>query len=428
MRDMAVPKSSDAVTISANIETDLTITEAAVYYDVVSNGSSAGYAKIVMNNTSEEMYEGQIPAQAEGSNVNYYLVATDNNGQSTMVPADTSIQRLWYFVRDDASLSIKDIQYTPWERADSPLEGHKVEVTGIVTVDTSANNTYRAYSIQDAEAAWSGIFAFNLRANLNRGDEVTVFGTVTDYNADYHYKWDNNTVILVDSFKLGSSGNAINPVLVTTGTLANASPEAESYEGVLVQIRNATLISVNSYDVTLDDGSGPCLVDGDFMLARDQDENKIFYVNDTDGYLFAFGDTLRPGARVDMIQGVFTYSFGTIKIEVRNADDFGTVVGVNPDFKVQPLSYNLDQNFPNPFNPETRIYFDLPQSHDVRLVIYNMLGQKVRTLVSTRVNAGHHVINWDGRDDLGMIVPSGVYIYRIKAGDFLAAKKMLMLK
>lgn len=427
VRDIAAPTSSDAVTISAEIATNLTITEAAIYYDVISGGLAAGYVKVPMNNVSGNMYEGQIPPQADGSFVNYYVVATDNRDQSTTVPADTSIQNLCYVVKD-SPLSIMDIQYTPWELAVSPFEGYPVEITGIVTVDTAANNKYGAYSIQDAEAPWSGIFAFNVKGNLNRGDQITVFGTVTDYNPDWHFKWDNNTVILTDSFKLVSSGNTINPIDVTTGSLASAGADVESYEGVLVKIKDATLISVNSYDVTFDDGSGACLVDGDFMLSRDQDPNTTFYVNDTDGYLVAFGDTIYPGNKVDMIQGIFTFSFGSYKIEVRDADDFGVVVGVDLAFEPLPLTYKLDQNFPNPFNPETRIYFEIPQQHDVKLVIYNMLGQKVRTLINERFNAGYHIINWDGRDERGRICPSGVYIYRIKAGNFIASRKMIMLK
>jgi hypothetical protein len=265
-------------------------------------------------------------------------------------------------------------------------------------------------------------------ANLNRGDEITVYGTVTDYNPDWGFKWDNNTVILADSFKLVGSGNTVNPIEVSTGSLPSADVAAEPNEGVLVKIRNATLMGLNPYDASFDDGSGECLVDGDFMLSADQDPNTTFYVNDDAGYLVAFGDTLYPGDRVDMIQGIFTFSFGTYKIEVRDGDDFGVKVGVDPDFKPIALTYKLDQNFPNPFNPETRIYFQIPQSHNVRIVVYNMLGQKVRMVTDSHFTPGNHVVNWDGRDDVGNAVPTGVYVYRIMAGEFIAAKKMLLVK
>ena len=430
-RDIAIPTSADAVTITATVVTNLSITEAAIYYEVAGSGyaaeSSTVYQKVVMSNIGGDTYEGQIPPQADGSFVNFYIEASDNIDQQTTYPADLSVQNLTYIVKD-GQLSIMDIQYTPWEIAVSPLEGYKVEVTGVVTADTATNNNYEAYAIQDAEAAWSGIFAFGIGANLDRGDEITVYGTVADYNPDWHFKWDNNTLILTDSFKVVSTGNSVNAVDVTTGMLAGDSPDAESYEGVLVRINDATLVSLNSYDISIDDGSGMCLVDGDFMLSADQDPNTTFYINSDDDYLVAFGDTIYPGEVISSIQGVFTFSFGTYKIEVRDVDDFGIIDGVNPNYKPIPLTYKLDQNFPNPFNPETRIYFEIPQSHDVKLLIYNMLGQKVRTLIEEPFNAGFHIVNWDGRDDAGNIMPTGIYIYRIKAGKFIAAKRMLMMK
>jgi hypothetical protein len=392
-------------------------------------GVSADYTKVVMNNVGGETYAGDIPEQADGSFVNYYIVATDDQNQSTTLPADTSVQNLCYKVIDGVP-AIYDIQYTPWSVADTPFEGANVEITGIVTVDTNANNIFGAYCIQDDEAEWSGIFVDLINEDLKRGDEITVFGTVTEYNPPpaYDFQWDNNTVILTDSFKVLGSGNSVNPMLYSTGQLTDFDAGAEPLEGVLVKVMNATLIRVNGYDVTFDDGTGECRVDGDFMLARDQDANNIFYVNDADGYLVAFGDTIRPGDKVNYIQGVFIYSYGTYKIELRDNDDFGVVVGINPDFEPIPLSYNLKQNFPNPFNPSTRIYFEVPQTHKVKMVIYNILGQKVRTLVDENFNAGRHIINWDGRNDIGIQVPTGIYIYRIKAGDFISSRKMLMVK
>ena len=180
-------------------------------------------------------------------------------------------------------------------------------------------------------------------------------------------------------------------------------------------------MSINSYDVTFDDGSGTCLVDDDFISSE-------FSVNKNDGYLYPFGDTLRPGDKVDIIQGVFIFSFGSYKLEVRDAADYGAYVGVDPNYESASLTYKLDQNFPNPFNPETRFYFEIPKSHKVKIVIYNMLGQKVRTLLNEEFNAGFHIVNWNGRDDSGDLVPTGIYVYRIKAGSFIASKKMLLMK
>jgi DNA/RNA endonuclease YhcR with UshA esterase domain len=424
LRNVGVPKSTDTVTITAEINANLPIQEVTLNFNV----NSTFFRKVIMTSADGIKYTSTISPQANGSFVNYYIEATDNIGQKGNSPADIKLKNFAYKVTD-GPLMIKDVQFTPFSLADSPYEGYKVAVTGIISMDSSHYSKYRAYSLQDANEPWSGIFAFGISKKLNRGDEVTVYGTVTDYNDDYHFKWDNNTVILADSVKILSSGNVENTLAVKTGSIAdNNRAAAELYEGMIVKIQNATLVKVNRYDATFDDGSGPCLIDGDFMLARDQDPNTIFHFNQTGNFMIAFGDTLRPGDKVDMIQGVFVFSFGTFKIEIRDANDFGDKDGVNPNYKVQPLAYELLQNYPNPFNPETRISFEIPQAHQVKLVIYNVLGQKVRTLTQEAYEAGRHIVNWDGRDDLGRVVPSGVYLYRLKAGDYLVTKRMLMLK
>jgi len=215
---------------------------------------------------------------------------------------------------------------------------------------------------------------------------------------------------------------------VATVDLKDKSASAESYEGVLVRIRNATLVSVNSYDVTVDDGSGPCLLDADAFVGRDQDVNPYFYINRSAQLLIVNGDTVRIGDQINVAQGVFLFSFGTHKIEIRNLGDIGTVTGVRNAVTAQPLEFGLEQNYPNPFNPETRLYFQLPASEEVKLIIYNTRGQIVRHLVERRYEAGRHTVNWDGRDNTGNRVPTGVYVYRIKAGDHIAARKMTMVK
>ena len=94
-----------------------------------------------------------------------------------------------------------------------------------------------------------------------------------------------------------------------------------------------------------------------------------------------------------------------------------------------PTAYSLLQNYPNPFNPSTTIQFGLPVSSPVTMEIYNVLGVKVRTLIHGEVmNAAMHQVVWNGKDNAGVPVASGVYLYRINAGTFQVSKKMMMLK
>ena len=118
-------------------------------------------------------------------------------------------------------------------------------------------------------------------------------------------------------------------------------------------------------------------------------------------------------------------SADTMLIQVRE------VLAIDPFADVIPVNYELQQNFPNPFNPSTQIRFGLPKSSDVRVDIINVLGQRVATLVNGRRPAGYHVITFDARD-----IASGIYFYHIKAHDtsatskllFESIKKMILLK
>ncbi|NIT57256.1 MAG: T9SS type A sorting domain-containing protein, partial [Aliifodinibius sp.] len=88
----------------------------------------------------------------------------------------------------------------------------------------------------------------------------------------------------------------------------------------------------------------------------------------------------------------------------------------------------LFQNYPNPFNPVTNIEFYLPSSDRVELVISNVLGQRIRTLFTGKIPAGTHSFSWDGINDSGSLVASGVYIYQLTTSDGQQAKKMLFIR
>jgi hypothetical protein len=100
----------------------------------------------------------------------------------------------------------------------------------------------------------------------------------------------------------------------------------------------------------------------------------------------------------------------------------------NGNVETLPVQYALLQNYPNPFNPTTSIRYELPKGSYVELVIYNVQGQVVRELVNGRQKAQRYVIAWDGKNEQGSSVASGIYFYRIKAGEFVNTKKMVLLR
>jgi len=96
--------------------------------------------------------------------------------------------------------------------------------------------------------------------------------------------------------------------------------------------------------------------------------------------------------------------------------------------KAIPDEYTLHHNFPNPFNPTTRILYDVPQEGHVSLVIYDLMGREITKLMNGRMDAGYYSMQWNGRNSFGSMVSAGVYFYQIQVNGFVQTKKMLLLK
>lgn len=112
----------------------------------------------------------------------------------------------------------------------------------------------------------------------------------------------------------------------------------------------------------------------------------------------------------------------TIPVEIRSGPTGITEVNA------MPTTFAISQNYPNPFNPTTTFKYQLPEVSDVKLIIYNILGQKVRTLINRSVEPGYHTIEWNGLNDTGNQVATGLYISRFQAGKYVKTMKMMMLK
>jgi len=115
-----------------------------------------------------------------------------------------------------------------------------------------------------------------------------------------------------------------------------------------------------------------------------------------------------------------TISAGEVLLDWIQLNKIITSVTERPEL---PDGFSLSQNYPNPFNPTTKINFDLDKASNGRLTIYNILGQKVATIVDTYMNAGAYIVNFDASR-----LASGVYFYSLEAGDYKFNKKMMLLK
>ena len=153
-------------------------------------------------------------------------------------------------------------------------------------------------------------------------------------------------------------------------------------------------------------------------------------------YIAAFGDVASQGdlgldlifrAKSEIEASYIEISSGALQDGGYGLNQITTPASVR--IETRPDVYALQNNYPNPFNPETTIKYQLPEAGEVTLEIYNMLGQVVNTLVNDYQTAGRYVIQWDATNNNGQSLSSGVYFYRISAGEeFHSIKKMLLLK
>jgi len=111
-----------------------------------------------------------------------------------------------------------------------------------------------------------------------------------------------------------------------------------------------------------------------------------------------------------------------------NSQSVTLVVGIEGGTGQIPDRFDISANYPNPFNPTTTLKYQIPQTSEVTITIYNNLGQGVRTLVNKKQEPGYYEAIWNGMNDYGQLVSSGVYIYQIRAGNFVKSRKMLLLK
>ena len=130
------------------------------------------------------------------------------------------------------------------------------------------------------------------------------------------------------------------------------------------------------------------------------------------------------------VTAIYSGDYGEAESFASNYDSgsIENLTGTDDNLPVIPEHFFISQNYPNPFNPVTTISYGLPDDADVRIEIYNILGQNVRTLADEHQAAGYRTVIWDGNDDSGSQVSSGIYFYRIEAGDFQASKKMVLIK
>lgn len=168
------------------------------------------------------------------------------------------------------------------------------------------------------------------------------------------------------------------------------------------------------------------------VTSDNQPVAECLVVASCDGEIMATATTDASGVAVlglpDTAAGLVTVSLVKAGYTVARGLVTGLITtDVEDDNNALPVTFAVEQNYPNPFNPSTTIPFNLPSREQVNLTVYNLLGQKVVTLLAEDMEPGQHTVVWNGRDSRGTSVGAGIYLYRIQAGELSQTKKMVLL-
>jgi predicted extracellular nuclease len=406
------PQPEDTVSVDITIVDDGSVVEAVLYYQL--NGGE--FYDVPLEHLGGASYLGQRPPQPQGTVVGFYVMASDNVGNISYEPENAPSEVTSYTVVQSVPSTIYDINYTTDAGTDStypsPLLGSLVTVSAVITADHSVSSTH--FYLQDdtdphgTGGAWSGVYVYDEGVYSPAiGDKIQLTAEVGEY-------YGKTELLNIASYTLLSSGNTPpDPAVIQTGDLQYDTKDAEPYEGVYVRLNNVTVTNPDAdtyHNWHVSDGSGTAQIDAPATAVQYTYEPKL---ND----------------HIEFIIGCVEYTYDQFEIEVRSDDDFGPVTtGVEEISGQMPLEYSLSQNYPNPFNPVTRLTYTLPQAGAVKIEIFNVTGQKVRTLVDGTMSAGQHTLTWRSVDDHGNEVASGLYFCRFQAGDFKTVRKMVLLK
>ncbi len=359
---------------------------------------SSGPAVIIQDSTATRA-SFIIPKVNRTSNFIFQLKVIDNDGE-------TSTDHVKITVEVKGGYTPYDIQFTKEigvgeDCYPSEFEGQNVEVTGVVTA-VRPDQDYPNFFFQDPnKKEWAGMFIYIDQGYSapSVGDLVILKGDIAEYYGMTEMKNISSTTIL-------SSGNEIEPVKLNAALISGSCSEwAEKYEGMLVRLV-------------------------DVLVSQTADENGHWIVSDItgsviiDSYLYV-GDFPKPELRTHYtsITGIVHYTYGEYKLMPRNSNDFNAPFAA---VKEIPENFEMMINYPNPFNPTTIIEFSIKESNFVQLDVIDIHGRNVATLISG-IPLSKKLI-WNGKNDLGQMVPAGIYFARLKTSSTVMTQKMILLK
>lgn len=307
---------------------------------------------------------------------------------------------------------------------ESYYTGDTVTVEGVVTVPTGLNYAGSGikFMYKDIHGGpWSGCLVYSpdttALGSLPLGRLVRTTGTVFEYDGGAVNCNATEIDLTQPLFVLGNApvpGDTVN-----TGDLRHPTT-AEQWEGGWITCVDAEVVGYTDdiyQQMLVDDGSGVLKIGSNSL--------------DT---LWNSWEPPPVGTGVIAISGYIYHRHGlysdstAYKMEPTYITDIVLDIVGTDDNNSQPVAFSLNQNYPNPFNPVTSIDFTIPVTETVKLTVYDLRGRQVRTLVNQTMDPGHYLVKWNGKNDAHAQVSSGVYFYRMKAGDYVKSRKMILVR
>ena len=310
-----------------------------------------------------------------------------------------------------------------------------VTIEGIVTMPSELGYAGAGIKViyQDEHGGpWSGILSYDPDSSafpvLWEGDTVVVSGYIAEYQTDHGNMTELFATDVPNVVGYGTGEHRVgipDPVTVATGDLR--WPEtAEQWGNAFIQINDLTVTDVRTSNTnegmfSVTDGSGDVWIDHDSWVIYDWWE---------------LVGSPTVGTHIDSIYGWMYHHFGTYsdsgistyKVVPLYLEDISLPTVSVGDDAYQPMKFALHQNYPNPFNPTTQIQFEVAKAGKTTMVVYNVLGRQVRTLVNSELPTGKFTVVWNGKNNTGRMLSTGIYFVRMISDDFVSVKKMTLLR
>jgi len=376
---------------------DATTAENPAYYSLLSETAISG---AVLDPVGEQIVTLTTGSQTPGDYETLVACCIKSKG-GTVMPAAEQVS----FRAGLTPISMVQAPISA-ENDSSTMTSEQVTITGMVTADRDTFITH-FYMEEDPGGEWHGIQVYGgVPTTVHVGDVIVVSG----YVSEYFYKTELTGIDYLEV--VGHAEDPVRePTMVDLGDISTGSTTAEAYEGVLVRCDPVFVADTTNFTLY-----------GEWWVA---DDVASVLVRHSGEY-----DYVPELLQIINITGPVDYAYGEFCIEPRRDSDIlesEFTIGVDPT-PAPPAVFVLEQNFPNPFNPMTTIVFSLPSRGDAKLGIYDVSGRLVRTLQDGVLEAGRHTVTWDGRNDGGREMSSGVYFCKLVTADRIAETKLVLLK